>query len=35
MGQSGNVNLDTSMRLWLFNEIYNDGRIKLFVAPMT
>jgi hypothetical protein len=30
--QSGNVNFYASMALWLFNEIYNDGRIKLFSA---
>ena len=30
--QSGKVNFYASMALWLFNEIYNDGRIKLFSA---
>ena len=33
--QSGNVNFYASMALWLFNEIYRDGRIKLFSAPAT
>ena len=33
--QSGNVNFYASMALWLFNEIYNGGRIKLFSAPAT
>ena len=33
--QSGNVNFYASMALWLFNEIYRDGRIKLFSAPTT
>jgi len=28
--QSGNVNFYASMALWLFNEVYNDGRCKLF-----
>jgi len=28
--QSGNVNFYASMALWLFNEIYNGGRIQLF-----
>ena len=32
--QSGNVNFYASMSLWLFNEVYNDGRIRLFTeAP--
>ena len=31
--QSGNANFYASMALWLFNEIYNDGRVKLFSAP--
>lgn len=30
--QSGNVNFYGSMALWLFNEIYNSGRIKLFTS---
>ena len=28
--QSGNVNFYASMALWLFNEVYNGGRLKLF-----
>jgi hypothetical protein len=28
--QSGNVNFYASMALWLFNEVYNHGRVKLF-----
>ena len=28
--QSGNVNFYASMALWLFNEVYNDGRTRLF-----
>ena len=28
--QSGNVNFYASMALWLFNEVYNDGKHKLF-----
>jgi hypothetical protein len=28
--QSGNVNFYAMMALWLFNEFYNNGRIKLF-----
>jgi hypothetical protein len=32
--QSGNVNYSASMALWLFNEVYNNGRIKLFTAPL-
>ena len=30
--QSGNVNYYASMALWLFNEVYNDGRVKLFMG---
>ena len=30
--QSGNVNYYASMALWLFNEVYNSGRVKLFVG---
>jgi hypothetical protein len=30
--QSGNVNFYGSMALWLFNEVYNQGRIKLFTV---
>jgi hypothetical protein len=30
--QSGNVNFYASMGLWLFNEVYNAGRFKLFTA---
>jgi hypothetical protein len=33
--QSGNVNFYASMALWLFNEIYGNGRIKLFSARAT
>lgn len=33
--QSGNVNFYASMALWLFNEVYNSGRIKLFTTPAT
>lgn len=32
--QSGNVNFSASMALWLFNEIYNDGKIRLFTKPV-
>ncbi len=31
--QSGNVNFYASMALWLFNEVYNNGQIKIFSAP--
>jgi len=31
--QSGNVNFYASMALWLFNEVYNDGKTKLFTTP--
>ncbi|MEJ2379265.1 MAG: hypothetical protein P8Y71_29040, partial [Pseudolabrys sp.] len=31
--QSGNVNFYASMALWLFNEVYLNGHIKLFSAP--
>ena len=31
--QSGNVNYYASMALWLFNEVYNNGRIQLFTRP--
>jgi hypothetical protein len=31
--QSGNVNFYAAMALWLFNEVYNDGRVKLFTLP--
>ena len=31
--QSGNVNFSASMALWLFNEVYNRGRSKLFTEP--
>lgn len=31
--QSGNVNFSASMALWLFNEVYNKGRVKLFTVP--
>jgi hypothetical protein len=31
--QSGNVNFYAAMALWLFNEVYNDGRVKLFTRP--
>lgn len=31
--QSGNVNFYASMALWLFNEVYNNGRIKFFTSP--
>lgn len=31
--QSGNVNFYASMALWLFNEVYRNGRIQLFTAP--
>jgi hypothetical protein len=31
--QSGNVNFYASMALWLFNEVYNNGRIRLFSTP--
>jgi len=30
--QSGNVNFYASMALWLFNEVYNNGRIRMFTA---
>ncbi len=30
--QSGNVNFYAAMALWLFNEVYNNGRTKLFSA---
>lgn len=30
--QSGNVNFYASMALWLFNEVYNDGHLRLFTA---
>ncbi len=30
--QSGNVNFYGSIALWLFNEVYNSGRIKLFTS---
>jgi hypothetical protein len=30
--QSGNVNFYAAMALWLFNEVYNNGRIRLFSA---
>ena len=30
--QSGNVNFYASMALWLFNEVYNNGRVKLFMG---
>ena len=33
--QSGNVNFYASMALWLFNEVYNGGHIKLFAHPRT
>jgi hypothetical protein len=29
--QSGNVNFYAAMALWLFNEVYNGGRIRLFL----
>ena len=32
--QSGNVNFSASMALWLFNEVYNNGRTKRFTAPV-
>jgi len=31
--QSGNVNFYASMALWLFNEVYNSGRVRLFTRP--
>ncbi len=31
--QSGNVNFYAAMALWLFNEVYNDGRVRLFTRP--
>ncbi|MEJ2375913.1 MAG: hypothetical protein P8Y71_11010 [Pseudolabrys sp.] len=31
--QSGNVNFYASMALWLFNEVYLNGRIRLFSVP--
>jgi hypothetical protein len=30
--KSGNVNFCASMALWLFNEVYNAGQVKLFTA---
>lgn len=30
--QSGNVNFYASKALWLFNEVYNDGRVQLFTG---
>ena len=32
--QSGNVNFYASMALWLFNEIYGEGRIRLFTSSV-
>ena len=31
--QSGNVNFYASMALWLFNEVYNNRHLKLFMGP--
>ncbi len=31
--QSGNVNYYACIALWLFNEVYNHGRVRLFTAP--
>lgn len=31
--QSGNVNFYACMALWLFNEVYNGGRSRLFTVP--
>ncbi len=31
--QSGNVNFYASMALWLYNEVYNGARIRLFTVP--
>jgi hypothetical protein len=31
--QSGNVNFYAATALWLFNEVYNSGRVRLFVPP--
>ena len=33
--QSGNVNFYAAMALWLFNEVYNNGRVRLFTRPHT
>jgi hypothetical protein len=33
--QSGNGNFYASMALWLFNEVHNNGYVKLFTAPAT
>lgn len=32
--QSRNVNFSSLMALWLFNEVYNHGRSKLFTTPL-
>jgi len=31
--QSDNVNFYASTALWLFNEVYNGGRVRLFTRP--
>jgi hypothetical protein len=33
--QSGNVNFYASLALWLFNEVYNNGRVKLFTRSLS